>query len=152
MFGDRCTKPHQTGMEQRWEAWVKETLNFLAANNVDTYEGGWNANSLEGMNRPKGKIMEIPQRLNIFQETINTRRALYSRKLTELRDEEDAHEKTKSLLSEALALIEKAYLANSGSYDARECLEANDDLEQFAKKHLKHLFEDEEETDDERSA
>jgi hypothetical protein len=153
MFGDRCTKPHQTGMEQKWEHWVKETLNFLRANHVDTYEGGWNANSLEGMEKPKGKVMEIPQRLNIFQETINTRRAMFARKVNDFNEEKDEHKATREMLAEATALIERCYVNSAGGFDAKESLEVAEALEVYAKEHLPHLFEEEDaDDDDQRSA
>jgi hypothetical protein len=150
MFGDKCTKPHQTGMESKWEGWVKETINFLQGNNVDTYEGGWNANSLEGMQKPKGKVMEIPQRLNILQEAMNSRRALFARSRQQCHDLEDANRKMKRKLAEANAMIESSYLESIGAYDAKESLGVSDALAAYTKEHLPHLMEDEDDDGQER--
>lgn len=57
-------------MEGKHEAWVLATLNFLNGEGVQAYDGGWNANSLEGMERPKGGILEIPDRLKILSKAM----------------------------------------------------------------------------------
>lgn len=152
MFGDRCTKPHQTGMEAKWEVWVNAVINFLVANKVDTYEGGWNANSLEGMQKKKGPVMEIPQRLNILQEMMNSRRALFRRAREQIDELTAKHIKTKTKLRDANELLERCYVNSAGGYDAKESLEVTDALEAYAREHLPHLFEEEDDDGQERSA
>ena len=55
-------------MEQKHEEWVLATLNFLGIMLIDAYDGGWNANSLEGMNLPKGEMLEIPRRIDLMRK------------------------------------------------------------------------------------
>ena len=94
-------------MEQKHEIWVHDLTTFLHANLVQTYEGGWNSNSLEGMKLPKGKTLEPSERLNIFQATLaeRVRQAQRTDKLftAELR----AHKDTQLLLKTAEDMLEE---------------------------------------------
>jgi hypothetical protein len=70
-----CKAQHTSGMEKSHEEATLATTNFLGHLDVPVYEGGWNANSLEGMNLPKGEVMKIPDRLKIFMQMILSERS-----------------------------------------------------------------------------
>jgi len=62
-------------MAKKHEEWVNATLKFLHDLRVQTYEGGWNANSIAGMNLPKGPVMDIDKRLELLLHTILAERS-----------------------------------------------------------------------------
>lgn len=149
-----CTRPHQSDMEQKHEIWVHDLTTFLHANLVQTYEGGWNSNSLEGMKLPKGKTLEPSERLNIFQATLaeRVRQAQRTDKLftAELR----AHKDTQLLLKTAEDMLEELWSMlheHSGAVRRESIIER---LEAILKERRPWLLEPEllkEEADDVRS-
>ena len=149
-----CNRPHQSDMEQKHELWVHDLITFLHANNVQTYEGGWNANSLEGMRLPKGKTLEPSERLNIFQATLHTR----ARKMQNLRDrlgaEILAHLKTEAHLKTAEDMLENLWVELTGGSGALGQESLLERLEVVLKERRPYLLEPElleEEADDVRA-
>ena len=140
MFGNECTKPHQTGMESKWEVWVNATNHFLLYANVDVYRGGWNANSIAGMQVKKGPVMEIPERLNILRETMSTRRAMYDKLVTKNRKNEDLKREAETMLYRLWGMI--------GDGIDMDALQQDETFEAFMRKRRPELFKEEEEDDD----
>jgi hypothetical protein len=134
-------------MESRWENWVLDTTNFLNANDVVTYKGGWNANSLEGMNLPKGETLEISARLVIFQRTIDSRRALFARSRLQVDDLTVAHLKAKKERDAAEDELELLWGMLGDGIDM-DALQQDDTLEALLRERRPHLFAEEEEEND----
>ena len=76
-MSEKCTRPHQTGMEPRWERWVLDTLNFLQGLDIPFY-----ARDREG--KRTGVDLEIPDRLKALRHMIAGERAAAAKNTLEL--------------------------------------------------------------------
>lgn len=151
-----CNRKHVSGMEEKHEVWVNATIKLLHDLNVQTYKGGWNANSIAGMNLPKGPVMDVDERLNLLRETIMSERASAAAVRIELNEEKEkflTKEKeqmnTRDHLNDAEDMMEEFWLAFT---DGEAPLSRDDfanklgklaDLGEFLKKRRPHLFQEE---------
>lgn len=142
-----CRAQHTSGMEKNHQEWVTDTLNFLQEMGVRTYEGGWNANSLEGMELPKGEVMPITRRLKIFRETILTERAKAARTQEKLFETEKLRRTSNELLMSAEDMLELIWLAQEDGDELKFGVVLAK-LGTLLEKRRPHLFEKEETDDD----
>lgn len=140
-----CTRPHQSGMEKKHEKWVTSLLNFLHAINVDVYKGGWNANSLEGMQKPKGEVMEPSDRLDIARRKFEQLGHDAARARLRAEDAERALLKVSKNLTEAEDLLENLWIAFKGQANLPKFLSNVADLGEYLKERRPYLFEEKEE-------
>lgn len=140
-------RPRQSGMEQVHEQAVTAILNFLQAHNVKTYEGGWNANSLEGMDRPKGRVLSIPERLIIMAGKIKDAGAAHTKLRNAMWREEEKNRIANKHLRAAEDELELLWGMLGDGIDM-DALQQDETLEALLRERRPHLFEEEEENDD----
>jgi len=141
-------RQRQSGMEVKHEEWVNSTLNFLQGQNVKTYSNGWNANSSAGMDVPKGDVLEIPERLSILSARIRDDTAAQTRLRNALWREETQHRTATDRLRTAEDELELLWGMLGDGIDM-DALQQDETLEALLRERRPHLFEEDEDKDDE---
>lgn len=141
------TRPRQSGMEAKHEEAVNAVLNFLHQHNVQTYEGGWNANSSEGMNLKKGPVLSIPERLILLSGKIRDAGVAHSKLRSALWREEAGHRETRDRLMAAEDQLELLWDMLKDGIDM-DALQQDETLEAYMRKRRPHLFEEEDDDDE----
>lgn len=133
-FADRCTRPHQSGQEQKHEAWVLATLNFLQRQDIPFYTRDEFGNRISGGDR------DIPERLKLVDRKIADLRRNGSKYLCSFIEEEQKHRSTRKDLSRAMDMLEAIWHRFD---DVKLPSEAVDKLESLLRELRPSLFEEE---------
>ena len=142
MIGERCTRPHQSGMEQKHEKWVLETLNFLQHQDIPFYKRD------QFGNRISGGDMDIPERLMLVHKKIADLHKDMRRWLDDWVKESGAHRATKEKLTEADDMLETLWAMLEGGASESETEDITEQLTELLRKHRPKLFEEEENDND----
>ena len=119
-------RPPQTGMEAKWEVWIRDVTNFLNGNNIPVYD-----TYLDG---GKGKAMDISARLKVLGQYLGELRVQRGRAERALRETKEVLGQRTTDFQHAADVIEQAYRGLELGEDDRKMAEALDAIETWLTK------------------